>query len=55
MPPGGPDKTLRGLERVVMTSRGQLTLSAPKVTSAPRVSPVAARPGLGAPGLGAGD
>ena len=54
-PPGSPDKASRGLESAVMTSRGQLTLGAPKVTSAPRASPAASRPGPGAPGLGVGD
>lgn len=54
-PPGDTDKALRELlERAVMTSWGQLTLSAPPVTSVPRASPGAARPGLGAPGLGGG-
>lgn len=53
-PPGDPDKALRELERAVMTSWGQLTLSAPPVTSMRRASPAAARPGLGALGLGGG-
>lgn len=51
-PPGDPDKALRELERAVMTSWGQLTLSAPPSHLSAKGIPSGCQAWAGGPGFG---